>query len=50
VVCIWYPTGVLWVEDLAEVSRYNELFRRLQASALSFEDSGALITSVLKDL
>jgi transcriptional regulator with XRE-family HTH domain len=50
VVCLWYPTGVLWVEDQAEVSQYNALFRRLQAAAPSFEDSAALITSVLKDL
>ena len=50
VVCIWYPTGVLWVEDLAEVSQYNALFRRLQTAALSFEDSTALMTSVLAEL
>lgn len=50
VVCIGYPTGLLWVEDLAEVNQYNALFRRLQAGALSFEDSAAFLTSVLKDL
>lgn len=50
VVCIGYPTGLLWVEDSAEVDQYNALFRHLQAAALSFEDSAALMTSVLKDL
>ncbi len=50
VVCIGYPTGLLWVEDSAEVDQYNALFRHLQAAALSFEDSAALLTSVLKDL
>jgi transcriptional regulator with XRE-family HTH domain len=50
VVCIGYPTGLLWVEELAEVDQYNALFRQMQAAALSFEDSAALMISVLKDL
>jgi transcriptional regulator with XRE-family HTH domain len=50
VVCLRYPTGVLWVEDLAEVDRYRVFFHHLQAAALSFDDSLSLMTSVLKDL
>jgi transcriptional regulator with XRE-family HTH domain len=50
VVCLRYPTGVLWVEDLAEVDRYHVFFHHLQAGALSFDDSVSLMTSVLKDL
>jgi transcriptional regulator with XRE-family HTH domain len=50
VVCIGYPTGSLWIEDVAEVDRYNTMFHHLQAAALSFDDSLALMTSVLKDL
>jgi transcriptional regulator with XRE-family HTH domain len=50
VVCLRYPTGVLWVEDLAEVDRYHVFFHHLQAAALSFDDSVSLTTSVLKDL
>jgi transcriptional regulator with XRE-family HTH domain len=50
VVCLRYPTGVLWIEDLAEVDRYHVFFHHLQAAALSFDDSVSLMTSVLKDL
>lgn len=50
VVCIGYQTGVLWIEDTAEVDRYNVCFRHLQAAALSPDDSATLMTSVLKDL
>ncbi len=50
VVCMGYPTGCLWIEDMAEVDRYNLFFHHLQATALSFDDSVALITSVLKEL
>jgi transcriptional regulator with XRE-family HTH domain len=50
VVYMGYATGCLWIEDMAEVDRYNLFFHHLQATALSFEDSGALITSVLKEL
>ena len=50
VVCLRYPTGVMWVEDLAEVDRYHVFFHHLQAAALSFDDSVSLMTSALKDL
>lgn len=50
VAAIGYPTGVLWVEDNAEVDRYNLMFRHLQAAALSPSDSAALLTAALKDL
>lgn len=45
-----YPTGVLWIEDVAEVDRYILFFHHLQAAALSLDDSKAMMTSVLKDL
>jgi transcriptional regulator with XRE-family HTH domain len=50
VVCMGYPTGVLWIEDMAEVHRYNVFFHHLQASALSLDESAALMTSVLKEM
>ncbi|MGH3302126.1 MAG: helix-turn-helix domain-containing protein [Streptosporangiaceae bacterium] len=50
VVCMGYATGCLWIEDMAEVDRYNLFFHHLQAAALSFDDSVALMTSVLKEL
>jgi transcriptional regulator with XRE-family HTH domain len=50
VVAIGYPTGMVWLEDAAEVHSYNTFFRHLQAAALSPRDSGALMTSVLRDL
>jgi transcriptional regulator with XRE-family HTH domain len=50
VAAIGYQTGVLWIEDTAEVDRYNQSFHDLQAAALSLADSAALMTSVLKDL
>jgi transcriptional regulator with XRE-family HTH domain len=50
VVAVGYPTGVLWLEDAAEVHSYNTFFDHLQAAALSPRDSAALMTSVLKDL
>jgi uncharacterized protein DUF5753 len=50
VVCIGYPTGLLWIEDQAEVDRYNSLFRHMQAAALAPEDSVALMVSALKEL
>jgi len=43
-------TSTLYLEDVDEVDRYNVFFNHLRATALSFEDSAALITSVLKDL
>jgi Domain of unknown function (DUF5753) len=48
VVCIRYPTGVLWIEDTAEVELYRVLFGQLQARALSPADSLGLMVSVLK--
>ncbi len=50
VVAIGYPTGVLWIENTAEVDWYNVLFRDLQAAALPLADSAALMTAALKDL
>ncbi len=41
--------SALWVEDVAEVARHNAFFNHLRATALSFEDSRALIKSVLKE-
>jgi hypothetical protein len=32
------------------VDRYNVFFNHLRATALSFDDSAALITSVLKEM
>jgi transcriptional regulator with XRE-family HTH domain len=43
-------TSTLYVEDVAEVDRYNVFFNHLRATALSFDDSAALITSVLKEM
>ena len=43
-------TSALYLEDVAEVDRYNVFFNHLRATALSFDDSAALITSVLKDI
>jgi transcriptional regulator with XRE-family HTH domain len=50
VAAIGYPTGVLWIEDMADVDRYNVLFHHLQAAALSLADSAALMTSALANL
>jgi transcriptional regulator with XRE-family HTH domain len=50
VVCMAYATGCLWIEDTAEVGRYNLFFHHMQAAALPFDDSVALMTSVLKEL
>ena len=43
-------TSALWVENVTEVDRYNVFFNHLRATALSFEESAALITAVLKDM
>jgi transcriptional regulator with XRE-family HTH domain len=43
-------TSSLYLEDLAEVDRYNVFFNHLRATALSFDDSAALIKSVLKEM
>jgi transcriptional regulator with XRE-family HTH domain len=42
-------TSALYVEDVDEVDRYNMFFNHLRATALSFEDSATLITSVIKE-
>jgi transcriptional regulator with XRE-family HTH domain len=43
-------TSALYVEDVFEVDRYNVFFNHLRATALSFDDSKALITSILKEM
>jgi len=43
-------TSALYLEDVEEVDRYNVFFNHLRATALSFDDSSALITAVLKDM
>jgi Domain of unknown function (DUF5753) len=43
-------TSSLWVENVDEVDRYNVFFNHLRATALSFEESGGLITAALKDM
>lgn len=50
VVCIGYSSGILWIEDAAEVDRYNHSFDYLQAAALSPADSRSLMQSALKEL
>ena len=50
VVAVGYATGVLWLEDPAEVHSYNAFFHHLQAIALSPRDSVALMIEVLKEL
>jgi transcriptional regulator with XRE-family HTH domain len=43
-------TSALWVENVEEVDRYNVFFNHLRATALSFENSAALMTAVLKEM
>jgi hypothetical protein len=50
IACIGYQTGVLWIEDIAEVDQYKLFFHHLEAATLSLDDSAALMTSVLNDL
>jgi len=50
IVCVGYATGMLWIEDTAEVDQYTKLFHHLQAAALSPGDSTALMISVLKEM
>ncbi len=50
VVGVGYATGMLWIEDATEVRNYNMIFDHLQAAALSFDESVALMISVLKEL
>jgi transcriptional regulator with XRE-family HTH domain len=42
-------TSAFYLEDVEEVDRYNVFFNHLRANALSFDESAALVTSVLKD-
>jgi transcriptional regulator with XRE-family HTH domain len=50
VAAVGYPTGVMWIEDVVEVDRYNMFFHNLQAAALPLDASVALMISALKDL
>jgi transcriptional regulator with XRE-family HTH domain len=50
IACIGYQTGLVWIENIAEVDRYELFFHHLQAAALSLDDSSALMVSVLNDL
>ena len=43
-------TSALYLEDVDDVDRYNVFFNHLRASALSFDDSSALVASVLKEM
>ena len=43
-------TRASYLEESDEVDRYNMLFHHLQATALSFEETAALIVSALKNL
>jgi transcriptional regulator with XRE-family HTH domain len=43
-------TSALWVENVDEVDRYNMFFNHLRASALSFDQSVAMITAAIKEL
>jgi transcriptional regulator with XRE-family HTH domain len=49
IVAVRYPTGVLWIEDPAEVDQYSGFFRYLQAAALPYGKSAEFLASVLKD-
>jgi transcriptional regulator with XRE-family HTH domain len=50
VACAGYPTGMLWIEDTAEVDRYNLIFHHLQAAALSPAESVAVMVTMLNEL
>jgi transcriptional regulator with XRE-family HTH domain len=43
-------TSALYVEEVDEVDRYNMFFNHLRATALSFDASSALISSVIKEM
>src|ERR1019366_5757153 len=43
-------TRAMYLEDVDEVDRYNMFFNHLRATALSFDESAALIISVLKEM
>jgi len=42
--------SALWVENIEEIDRYHVYFNHLQATALSFEDSAAMVTAALKEM
>jgi transcriptional regulator with XRE-family HTH domain len=50
VVALGYPTGVLWIEDSAEVRAYRGFFDLLQAAALPPQESVALMRLVLTEM
>jgi transcriptional regulator with XRE-family HTH domain len=50
VACAGYPTGLLWIEDTAEVDRYNVIFHHLQAAAMSPAESVELMVAMLAEL
>jgi transcriptional regulator with XRE-family HTH domain len=50
VACAGYPTGLLWIEDTAEVDRYNMIFHHLQAAAMSPAESVELLVAMLAEL
>jgi transcriptional regulator with XRE-family HTH domain len=43
-------TSALYLEDVADVDRYNVFFNHLRATALSLDDSSLLIRSILKEM
>ena len=43
-------TRAIYLEDVEEVDKYNMFFNHLQATALSFDESAALMISVLKEM
>jgi len=43
-------TRAIYLEDVAEVDKYNMFFNHLRATALSFDESAALIVSALKEM
>jgi len=50
VVYLEIQESALWVENVEEVDRYHVYFNHLQATALSFEDSAAMVMAALKEM
>jgi hypothetical protein len=48
-VCIENGAGNLFLEDPAEIQRYDLIYNHLQAKALSPKESGHLIAKMAKD-
>lgn len=48
IIAVRYPTGVLWIEDTAEVDQYNGFFRYLQAASLPFGQTTDFLAEILK--